>query len=516
MRSRPTARSLFWVVVALLVASVPAVGGPGAPRAGGTLTVGSLVDVESLDAHHHGTAHTHMMVSQIYEQLLDLDPQGRYIGVLAESWNISNDGVTYTFRLRKNVKFHDGTPFTAEAVKVNLERVVDPATKARYAGRLGAMQSVQVVDDHTVAIRLRRKDILFLEALRSPAYIVSPAALRRHGKDYGTHPAGTGPFKIQSYAPDDRLVLVRNEDYWGGRPPLDRVVFRPVPEQATRLVELESGGVDVITDVPHKDAKTLEARRIQVLVTGGFQADYYVFNLKRPPLDDVRVRKAINHAIDRDTLTRVVYRGYAIKSITGYPPNGWAINTAVKGYDFDPERAAQLLQEAGWKPGAESIREKGGTRLRLHMPTPSHQVLLAQLIQGQLRRVGIETRLDMTEAATYWDAVRTGKFDLGYWVRFVGHAEPSAYFNYFDSKEHWFTMQQPHPEIEALLNEGVATIDPAARKRIYDQVQRRIADEALVIWITHPKFLFALRPHVKGVVTPPSLRLWLHKAWVER
>jgi peptide/nickel transport system substrate-binding protein len=485
--------------------------GLGAPAAGEGIVVAMPADATSLDPHRTNDGPSFLVINQIFETLLvrtatGLEPR------LAVSWRPAGERV-WEFRLRRGVTFHDGTPFNAEAVKFTLERFINPQARARAFFVLSMVESVRVVSEDTVQITTRFPFAALLNHLTHPSTsIVSPQAVARFGADFGRNPVGTGPFKFESWAARDRIALVRNDTYWGGLPQVARVVMRPIPEASTQIVELESGGVDVVFNMPADVVGRLERNpRVTVYKEPSFSANYIGFHLERAPFSDVRVRRAVGHAVRVAGLITFFLRDLALPANGPLAPIVFGADPSLPGYEYDLDRARALLAEAG---------VRGGVRARLVVFESAEWRRIAQAIQASLQPIGIQVDVDVVEFGTWLQRLERGEFDL-YGMRWGTVTLDADYTLY--SLFHSSQIPNPNysryrnPDVDRLLEEGRATADQRARERIYARAQSLIVRDAPMVFLYYPLSTYAVRSGLRGTAAPFSwINLELRKATVQR
>jgi peptide/nickel transport system substrate-binding protein len=411
------------------------------------------------------------------------------------------------------VTFHDGTPFNADAVRVNLERVVNPATQSQKAVfLLGPFKSVEVLDEYTVAIHLSAPYAPLLDGL-AQVYLgmASPAALAKWGADYQSHQVGTGPFKFVEYIPNDHLTLVRNPAYrWGpaiydhpGPAYLDGIEFRFFTEPSARALALEAGDADVMDEVPPLDAARLrqDKRFVVIPVSLPGESVGFMLNVQRPPLDDVRVRQALLFATDRAAIVQAIFGGES-------PVANGPLAAATFGYDpslagrypYDPKEATSLLVEAGWTGlNSSGIRERNGQPLVLQaiLMTWGSVPEVAQLLQSQWAKVGIDLR---TETLTYpaaLEAAGVGNYHL-IPQNFAG-SDPDLLWTYYHSATPFNWSKVSDPALDSLLDKARSVTDPTQRVALYAQAQQRIMELALLVPIRDPLNLNAASARVNGL-----------------
>ncbi len=493
------------------------------PRRGGILTVQLTADPESLDPH----VTTHLWASRtlqmIHDTLVVLDYDGTIKPGLAESWEVSPDGLVYRFHLRRDVRFHSGKPLTAADVKYSLERwKTTPRSPTAY--NIDQVTSVETPDDYTVVLRLSQPFVLLLDNLTSGwASILNREAVERLGQNYGVSGAeGTGPFKFVEWTRNQRLVLERNPEYsWGpkifsnqGPAYVDRVEFRIIPEEGTRVAEFEAGNIDILSDVPGVEVSRLEkSTTVSVVKYEQLQTAYIGLKTSDPVLADVRVRRALNHATNKDEIISSVRYGLATPALGVLHPKTWGYWKGIEqaAYKFDPQRAAQLLDDAGWKPGPDGIRQKDGQRLRLnHIVTDTQAAKLqAQVIQEQWRRVGVELEIRPMESAAFFAALRAGEHQTFAISVFYNNADV-LYF-YFHSRQRPAPNRfaWADPRTDELLERSRSTLDEGQRLQIYEELQRIVHENALWVPLTHDLGVLGTSRRTGGVRVHPSA--WLYK-----
>ncbi len=318
---------------------------PAQPRPGGTLVYAQNQPLKSLDPINPQTYPAAYEANYtIYDTLVRFDPELKIVPGLAERWERSPDGLSWTFYLRKGVKFHDGTPFNAQAVEAHIRRIQDPKNASPNKNLWDHIRDVKVIDDYTIRLSTEKPFAAMLHYLaHGSGGIESPEAVARFGSEYPQRPVGTGPYRVESFNPGTELVLVRNDEFWGGRPWLDRVVMRWVPEVSSRVAMLYAGQADLANDIPPEEAELMGRNPdTKVLRQQGLRTFWVEFNLNLEVFKDVRVRRALNHAVDKESIVKNLFKGYArvldspaAPAIPGYRRAG--------EYPYDPNRARQLL-----------------------------------------------------------------------------------------------------------------------------------------------------------------------------
>jgi len=393
---------------------------------------------------------------------------------LAESWEIP-DPLTYVFHLRSDVKFHDGQPLTARDVKWTLDSLLTGKVRSSKAAAYSTIASVDASDGTTLIIHLKEPQASLLWNLSDGAIGVVPYG---SGEDFNRRPIGSGPFRFVSAAQDKEVVVERNPHYWAGNAHLDRVQFRVIPDATTRALELRKHSADVAVNSLTADT-VLALRRdpgLEVMQAPGTIYAYLAMNLRDPVLQDVRVRRALAHAIDVQPIIRYLLRDQARPAFSILPPEHWAYDSDVDRYPFDPSLARRMLDNAGY-------HEKNGVRFHLTMKTSSDEStrVMAAVFQQQLREVGVALDIRTFEFATFFSDITKGAFQV-YSMRWIGGNQDPDIFEYvFDSGS--FPPKRANrtfysnPRVDALIRQGRNTLDQAKRKVVYAEIQQIIAED---------------------------------------
>jgi peptide/nickel transport system substrate-binding protein len=505
------------ILALLLVASL---GIAGVQAQGASLQFGISNNVDTLDPNVTTFSSVGVIMGHVFNPLVYQNPLGTFVPGLAESWTINDDATEYTFTLREDVLFHDGTPFNAEAVKFTFDRIADPDTVSQLGiSLLGPYAESVVVDEFTVTVRFSRPYAPFLNSVSTP-YLspASPTAIQSLGADYGvTTVVGTGPFKIESYVPQSEVVLVRNEDYaWGseaifgmtGASNVERLTFRIIQEPATRLAALEAGEVQFIDNVPQLDVARLESDAnfsvVQIEQPGhGYSL---MMNQEKAPTDELAVRQAVAQSIDKAGFIAVVFNNFGT-------PGCSPLTKVMFGYDpascdylpFDREAAAVTLEAAGWVDSdGDGVRERDGVRLEIqhwYRSDSPLNVAIATYLEADLATVGIDLVLNGAAQAGYFDAVRSGQHNTqGWWDTWT---DPDGLRVLFDSsRADGGTNRNRYRSdaMDALLNEASSLADPEARAAVYAEIQQLAADDAIMVYLNDPYLLYASAANVTGVV----------------
>ncbi|MDR7484455.1 MAG: ABC transporter substrate-binding protein [Armatimonadota bacterium] len=491
------------------------------PRRGGELIVGTQADVATLDPHYTGDVPSGMVQLHMYETLIALDRNNRYAPGLAESWFWARDGLSLTIRLRQGVTFHDGVPFDAAAVKANLDRMMDPEARTLARSLFATVDRVDTPDSRTVVLRLKEPTGALIANLASNrAAMVSPDAIRRFGRDLSRNVVGTGPFVLEEWRPKERIVVRANDKYWGGRPNLDRIIFRPAPNTAARIAMLEAGDAHVVAPITPQDVDRLRRNpNLDVITVFGGDNMHMPLVTLHAPLRDKRVRQALNYAVDKEAIARVIFRGFA-KPLTDSPlaPATWGYQDVGNFYPFDRPKARQLMQEAGYDKG-----------FRMTIIAPDGRYIndrqVAEAVASYLKSLGIEVDLQIYEWGTYvgkllsartdplpdfWAALITfavGTMDADQgMVIFRGDNWPPNGFNFAFYR---------NPQVDALLARGRSAVEPRDRLAAYREAQRLVMEDAPAIFLVAYQYMGAVNKKVKGVWLMPIGAVMAKGAWLE-
>ena len=471
------------------------------------LRVALRADIQDFDPVYLEDAPTSGVAFQIYEHLVARDFDGTLMEGLAQDWEASEDAMVWTFHLREGVKFHDGSDFTAEVVKFHYERIMDPDTGSHAMESFRRnIKRIDAIDDLTLEIELHEPNAAFIDQviITNAGYIPSMEAVKELGDDLAHNPVGTGPFKFNEWVPDTRVVLDRYEDYWKGPAKLEQVIFRPIPETGTQMAELRTGGIHIMTTVPPEHLETLQADdEIVVLTEPDFNIRYLVYNMNNPLFQDVQVRQALNHAVDVENLVGEFLRGVADKAVGPFAIQSWAHDPNVPQFEYDPDRAEELLEEAGWTRGDDGMFQKDGQTLNFTLSTPVGRYTkdqeVCEAVHYQLRQFGIDVELEPLEFATLIDKLSEREYDLGYIGFMTRSGEPAAMPDHLYMSGGWANWgDYSNEEVDALMDAGRATADFDERREIYSQAQELIALDAPIIPIMNEYYMLAHRAELQG------------------
>ncbi|MDM7985752.1 MAG: peptide-binding protein [Smithella sp.] len=485
------------------------------PAYGDILVRGDIGDASNLIPLLASDSASHNIAGMVYNGLVKYDKDMNIVGDLAESWDITPDGLVITFHLRKGVKWHDGHPFTSADVLYTYQVTVDPKTPTAYAGDFLKVKKAEAIDDYTFRVTYDRP---FAPALIS----WSSAILPRHlldGKDItksslSRHPIGTGPYKFKEWITGQKIVLVSNPDYFEGQPYIDGRITRIIPDSATMFLELRAQNIGMMGLTPLQYTRQTENNlfkshfnKYQYL---SFAYTYLGYNLKNPLFADKRVRQAISYAINKDEIINGVLLKLGKQAHGPYKPGTWAYNDKVKIYNYDPQKARELLREAGWtKVNQEGILEKNGKPFVFEIVTNQGNETrqkCAEIIQRQLKEVGIDVKIRILEWSSFvTDFINKRRFDaviMGWTIPL----DPDAYDVWHSSKtapEELNFVSYNNPEVDEMLEKGRSTFDQKERKKYYDRFQEILAEDQPYTFLYVPDALVIINKRFRGIEPAP-------------
>lgn len=511
-------RLLIVLLVGGLVAGVlqPSAAQAPGPRYGGTLRAGMQTDPVGLDPHLTNATATRNMMENVYDTLVMVSSEGRYVPGLAESWTTSEDGLTWTFQIRRGVKFHNGRAMTAEDAVYSISRIRDPNTKSPRAGDFAEVDSITASGSNTLVIRLKRPFSPLLAKLSFSTNVIVPREVIARDGDLNTSPVGTGPFRFVGYTPQQRLTLVRSGDYWevdaNGRrlPYLDRIEFVFLPDAVARATALRAGSVQWIEYVPSSEVRSLRADP-NVQVVGGLSANFrsLYINNQVAPFNNVKVRQAMAYAIDKKEIvdTALFGVGGIIATGTSIPPGNFFATTRSPYNKVDVDRAKRLMAEAGHSNGFEADLYVTSTYDFLRTP--------AEIIQAQLAKIGIRLKIAAADWTVYLPTVLQGRFVLTI-LGTSGQSDPDdfLYTNFRTGGANNFGKYSD-AQFDRLVDQARAVSSESARKQLYEQAQARLLETVPQVFIYHSTQFEAVRRTVRGFEHWPNTSyLGLRRTWM--
>jgi len=456
----------------------------------------------------------HPPLTRVLEPLVFRDPEQGLIPGLATGWSTSADSLTWNIYLREGVTFHDGTPFDGAAVVENIWRVAEMSP-----GRFGSLKTVEAVSEHKVKVTHSEPFASFLFALAWPgAAMISPQAFDDEGKVL--EPVGTGPFIRDSWVPGAEMVLVRNERYWGGQPLLEKVILKFIQDPTTRMMALEAGEIDMIIDtggVLPEQVPTLKRHpQIEVLTVAGAVPHYMTLNTRAWPFDDERVRRAIVYAIDPNSIVQYALEGYGkvMTSVVPFSEREWLHPERLFTYN-NPQKARELLRDAGWQAGNDGILEKNGKKFQVRLLLSSAMVArwphqpIAEAIQAQLGEVGISTTIEIQEAGLWRETLQKGEANLGIrpWAAVCPQSRLHVWLHAAGEQNLAMGIFYDNPRINDLTENLLRTIDKDEARKIALEIQEIVAREVPVIPLYDEILINAVRKNIKGYKIDPRFNV---------
>jgi len=501
-------------IVLALALIVPASAAP--PR--DTMVIGLVAEPVTMDPPQITDLNSSRVAKRIFEGLVAQEV-GSYklVPGLARSWDISKDGLTYTFHLRPDVKFHDGTPLSADAVRFVFERQMNEqgpyyktGTYPYVKGFLGNVASLESLDPRTVQIRLKSPLTPFIQYLAHHSlYVYSPESVKKWGADVVKHPVGTGPFKLETWEPGVKVVLSRNDQYWGGAAKIRQVIYVPIPEAQARLTAIMTGEIDLTLDVPPDALEGLRRDRSMVVAEADSSAVWYVvLNTRHPALKDRRVRQALNFAVNKDAILRDILRGTAVVAVSPLSPVYGAFHEPnTSRYPFNPERARTLLREAGYPNGLELtflVPESGSG-----MQSP---VEMGTVIQANLAAVGVKAKLQTMEWGAYLKKYLDGP-DMAEmsWNPSIGDPDHMMYMLLSSDRfpPAFNAGYYQNARVDDLLRKARTTLEESQRVAMYKEAQRLVTEDAPWVLVDHGKQVIVHRARVQNFKLHPNFDLVL-------
>ncbi len=480
-----------------------------------TVRVAIGVDLDTVDPHDITTTMVFNVLRHCYETIVWVDSKGNVIPWLAERWEVSEDGKVYTFYIRKGVKFHDGTPLNASVVKANFDRWMDPTVKVAQRGQLGPLSKAEVVDEYTVRVYLKEPFAVFLKSLSTYLFITSSKVIATYGNKSITEVVGTGPYKFVAWEKGKRIVLERNEEYWGGKSILKRIEWLIIPEASTRLAALLAGDVDFAFNLPPTDLERVKNDPRFVPVLPVSNRIIFVAMVPRGPLADPRVRQAINYAVDVDAIINSVLYGLGIRTNAPLPPHFFGYHE-MPAYGYNVEKAKQLLAEAGYPNGFKvTLMHPAGRYMQ------DKQV--SEAIQAYLSKVGITVELKTMDWPSFVAELRKPLNEKTYDMVFLGWG-PGVADAHFALYGQFHSSQAPpaglaaahynNSEVDKLLELGMSDVNESKRAEYYKKAIEIIWKDAPWLFLYTQKWFYASSAQLQNfTVNIDGEQVFFHKAY---
>ncbi len=454
------------------------------------LVISQRMDVNTLDWTMTSSMETGQVSRSIFDRLVIFDKNYQYAPMLAISWKVL-DNTTWHFALRKGVKFHNGEIFDANSVKFSIDRMKSPETKSPWAWIVKNIEKVNIIDDYNIELKttIPQPSLLFQLTYVN---IVPPKTVRTVGNsDFGSKPCGTGPYKFVEWVKDERVVLEANESYWKGAPKIKKVVFRPIPEESSRVSALMTGEIDIATDVPpsrwedlRKNKETKISSKIGTMI-------YLGLNTFIPPFNNVKVRKALNHGVDVQSIIDSVISGTAERMNGPFFKNTIGYDSVIEPYNYDINKAKKLLEEAGYPNGFESVLtcDPVGKEGATNMPE------VAEAIAFQLQKLGIKIKVELQERSVMWPKYEKSELKM-FFFTWPERWDPEVYLRpLFHSKARGYYYK--NPVVDNLIDQGGSTFGSKERTEIYRNLHRVLFEDAPWVYLYKQNVGFGSRRSVK-------------------
>ncbi len=500
---------------------------PPPPAYGDAIVLGSIGDASNLIPMISSDSSSHQIAGMLFDGLVEYDKTISHLEPrLAKSWDGSEDGLAITFHLRQDVRWTDGVPFTAHDVKFAFDTIRDPNTLTAYAEDYRQVDRFELLDDHNFRVVYNKP---FAPALASwGSTMVLPKHLLEgqdiNTTDFGRNPIGLGAYKFESWETGTQITLSANHDYYRGRPYVERVVYRIIPDLATQFLELKSGGLDMMGLSPVQYRRQTEGnafrREFNKYKYVGNGYTYLGLNLKLPMFQDVRVRRAFAHAIDKQELVDAVQLGLGQPAYGPYKPGTVWANENLPRFEFDPKKARALLEEAGWvDTNGDGIREKDGEKLSFEILTnQGNDVRLktATIVQKRFKDIGVDARVRVVEWSAFinefLDKRRFEAVILGWSLS----PDPDQYDIWHSSKtdgKEFNFVSYANDEVDEILEKARRTFDEAERKSLYDRLQVILAEEQAYVFLYVPDSLPVVHNRFHGIEAAPAGITWNFHQW---
>jgi peptide/nickel transport system substrate-binding protein len=472
-----------------------------ASNEGGTLVIARLSDAENLDQQFMSTINAASVTHhKIYEGLVQRDENSEIQPMLAENWKQIND-TTWEFKLREDVKFHDGTPFNADAVKKTFDRLLDPVVASPRAVVFDMVKEVKAVDEFTVQFILKEPFSPLLSILANhEGGIISPKTIEKYGKKIIQEPNGTGPFAFDSWSPGQEITLTKNDSYWGDEPKVDKVIFKVVPEDSTRISMIETGEAHIAEPLPVAVMDQVESSpSMDVYRSEGYGTEYLGFNVNNEPFNDERVRKAIAHAIEMDSIIKGVFNNVGVKANSLMGSKVFGYNEDLEAYDYNLKEAKKLMAEAGYSKGLDATILTMDSKERVN---------LAEVLQSQLKGIGINLKVQVMEYGSFVEQVNKGQSEMFIisWRNATGDADYNQY-NLFHTESQGAagnTFFYSNQKVDRLIDAARKEKEEGKRKELYAEAQEIEMADTPYIPVRVIENVAAVAKEVKGFSISPS------------
>lgn len=501
---------------------------------GGEYHIQISEEPDTLDPHKSSAAVSAGILRLVGDPLIFKGLNNEYLPGLATEWGVSEDGLTWTFKLRDDVKFHDGTPLNADAYVSTFERAIAPETASPIAGTLlGTVEKIEKIDDYSFSITLKEPNADFEENLTDTGRLlaISPAALEKFGDEIGRNPVSTGPFMFGEWVSGSSITLVKNPDYnWGpsyakhqGPVYLDKLIYEIIGESATAQASFENGDLESLGLAPADIKRMQDEGTYEFLTYDRKGVGFFMeFNVTKPPFNDIILRKAMNYAIDKQAVVDIALEGFGKVAYGPLPPTIRGYWPGIEEYapGFDPEKAAAMFDEAGWVlNNATNTREKDGQPLQFTVYTAPIDTWMAslQLVQADLDAHGVKMEIQSFEFGTLLEKLKTGEHTAD--VMGYTYLTPGIFDVWFHSSNIGTGLANSHfkdAELDAMIDQSLVEVDWTKREQILIDLQKKIVDEALWVPIWNNTYYVALQPWVKDTFMHPDAYLLFYDTYLEK
>ena len=449
-----------------------------------TIVIDMNSEVTNFDPAYLAGTTTSRVACFMMDHLCYMDHDGNIIPRVAESWEANEDATVWTFHLRKDVKWHDGTPLVAADVKYNFDRIINPDVAALRAGDLACVDSVEAPDDYTVVFKLNTPVAAFITKclLINPGLLAQPKALEEYGESYSDHVVGTGPYKLVEWTPGEKVRMEANPDFYLGEPATKYIEFRLIPDPMTALIELEQGNIDFLFNIPSTEMAAFENNEDIVLERAkDFGVCWIFLNVAMDPCNDINVRKAIAHAIDYETIYQTMLTDFGLLADSYLPNHNWAYTPDTLKYNYDPEYAKQCLADSGWTDtDGDGLVDKDGQTLKLEIGCTKRESdnVMLEAAQNYLRQVGIDVSMAVLENAAYNERLHGADFQAYVLNISQDSPEPALLIDFsFPTWAGYNKFGYDNPRVDELVLAANSTGDQEERKELYIEIQKIIKED---------------------------------------
>ncbi|WP_233531913.1 ABC transporter substrate-binding protein [Paenibacillus alkalitolerans] len=488
-------------------------------KAGGKVVLTSFADPVIFIWNRASDSASNDLMDMMFEPLVDSGFNGQPVPGLATSWKFDKKNLTYTFNLRKGVKWHDGKPFTAKDVKFSFDMYIHPDSLNTYKADYQSIESVSVVDDYTVKFKLKENNVFFLVGPANDGLIMPAHHFPNGVKDYnadnskfGRNPIGTGPYKLKEWKSDERIVLVANRNWWAGRPYMDEVVTRILPDANVEALNLIKGDVDFVESItPRTLSQVAKDKDLKTVTYDYGRFDYVGWNNANPIFKDKKVRQAVNYALNRQAIVSQIFLGKAYPGTGPMHPKLPQENKSVKPYPYDLKKSAALLAEAGWKKGSDGVLAKDGKKFEIEVTYNNGNVIrqkIAQVLAADLKKLGIKATVRGYEWSLYLDKYMKGELDMfvlawggydGASLEHYGIFHSSAIPNIEKGTAGNNRMRINYPKVDKILEQYLTEEDANKRIKMYQELHAFLAEEAVAAFTHHPRVTAGMDKNLMGV-----------------